>query len=231
MLSKKDTFMKLSNLLALAAALIGGIMICAPGYAAQSADCRLQPVADSAAQLRSSQSVAVLYSENTVNTLEYLQQYRAIASRGAQGSQLDSRIRQAFIGSSDPRLAVDRLQGALKDRFATVTVYDDLDSALQAHPDVVVMLDIYNRLLTQSNSRVEAQFSATFYDATLQYIGKAEGVRVEDMTSAWLRGKAAEQIAARIDQQRTLQLDALNRFDASLDALFEARHADRVAAN
>lgn len=223
--------MKLSNLLALAAVLIGGIMISAPGYAAQADDCRLMPVADSGAQLRSSQKVAVLYSENTVSTLQYLKQYQAVASRGAADSQLDGRIRQAFIGSADPKLAIDRLQGALKERFAQVTVYDDLDSALDAQPDVVVMLDVYNRLLTQSNSRVEAQFVATFYDSQLQYIGKAEGVRAQDMTSAWLKGKAAEQIAAQIDSQRSLQLDALDRFDTSLDSLFDARQAGRIAAN
>jgi hypothetical protein len=222
--------MKLSNLLALAAVLIGGILITGTGYAAQPA-ARLMPIAESGAGLQTSQSVAVLYSENTVNTLKYLEQYQAMASRGAADSKLDQRIRQAFIGSSDPKLAIDRLQGALKTRFAKVTVYDTLDDALQARPDVVVMLDVYNQLLTQRNSQVEARFAATFYDAELQYIGAAEGVRAEDLTSAWLKGKAADQIAAQIDRQRTLQLDALQQFDVSLDALFDAGHAGRIAAN
>jgi hypothetical protein len=223
--------MKMTNLLALAAVLIGGIMIAAPGYAAQPAGSRLLPIADSNVNLQSAQKVAVLYSENTVGTLEYLEHYRAMASNGAQDSKLDERIRQAFIGSSDPRLAIDRIQGALQTRFASVTVYDNLDAALQAQPDVVVMLDLYNRLLTQRNSEVEARFAATFYDAELQYIGKAEGVRAEDMTSAWLKGKAAEQIAAQIDRQRGVQLDALDQFDASLDTLLGADHAGRIAAN
>lgn len=222
--------MKISNLLALAAVLIGGLMVAAPGYAAQQ-EGRLAAIGNSGAGLQTSQSVAVLYSENTVNTLAYLEQYQAMASRGAQGSQLDDRIRQAFMGSADPKLAVDRIEGALKNRFANVTVYKTLDDALDAKPDVVVMLDIYNRLLTQNNHEIEARFAATFYDAELQYIGKAEGVRGEDMTANWLQGKAAEQIAARIDQQRTLQLDALDRFDTSLDSLLGARNLGRIAAN
>ena len=223
--------MKISNLLALAAVLIGGIMIAAPGYAAQPGRSQLMPIADSSANLQSSQKVAVLYSENTLGTLQYLEQYQAMASGGAQDSKLDDRIRQAFIGSSDPKLAIDRVQGALQARFASVTVYDNLDAALDARPDVVVMVDLYSRLLTQRNSEVEARFAATFYDAELQYIGKAEGVRGEDLTSAWLKGKAAEQIAAQIDRQRGVQLDALNQFDASLESLLGAGHAGRIAAN
>jgi hypothetical protein len=222
--------MKISNLLALIAVVIGGIAIAAPGYAAQSQDCHLKPVVDSTTALQASQTVAVLYSENTVSNLQYLQQYHAVASRDARDSQLDDRIRQAFIDSSDPRLAIDRLQGALHERFAKVTVYENLDAALQARPDVVVMLDTYNRLLTQRNSEVEARFSATFYDADLQFIGKAEGYGNEDLTAAWMQGKSAEQIAARIDHQRALQLDALTQFDRSLDALSNGQ-SGRIAAN
>lgn len=223
--------MRISTLMALAAVLFVGVTVASPGHAAQSQAGHLPPVAQSDIGLKASQSVAVLYSENTVSNLQYLEQYHSVAFRGAEDSKLDERIRQAFIGSSDPRLAIERLQGALQDRFAKVTVYDNLDAALQAKPDVVVMLDTYNRLVTQRNSKIEARYAATFYDANLQYIGKAEGFGGKDMTSAWVQGKAAVEIAARIDEQRVLQLDALKRFDDSLQGLMDDAQNPRVAAN
>ena len=93
---------------------------------------------------------------------------------------------------------------------------------MQAHPDVVVMLDTHNQLLTQRNDQVEAQFVARFYDANLQYIAKAEGSVHKQVPSVWVRDQAAPQIAAQIEQQQDVQLDALKQFDASLKALIRA---------
>ena len=101
----------------------------------------------------------------------------------------------------------------------SVTVYDNLDALVQAHPDVVVKLDTFNRLLTQQNSLVEARFTARFYDADLQYIGKAEGAVEKQLPSVWVHHQAAPAIAAQIDKQRDLQLNALRQFDVSLKAL------------
>jgi len=103
-----------------------------------------------------------------------------------------------------------------------VTVYDSLDELVQAHPDVVVKLDTFNRLLTQRNDRVEARFTAHFYDANLQYIGKAEGAVEKQLPSVWVHNQAAPQIAAQIEKQRDLQLTALKQFDSSLKALVSA---------
>ena len=131
--------MRISTLLTLVAVLTGGA--CAPAFAAEQATCHFQPVADSSTGLQHSQSVGVLYSENTVSTLEYLEQYHSVALNGAKNEGLDSRIREAFVNSSDPKLAIDWLKGSLQKEFASVTVYDNLDAVMQARPDVVVMLD------------------------------------------------------------------------------------------
>lgn len=199
--------------------------------AATAADRHLLPVAQSAVALKSSQTVGVLYSENTVGTLDYLSRYHAMAQQGAPGSTLDGRIRAAFINSSEPRLAVDWLQASLSKTFAKVTVYPDLDSLMKARPDVTVMLDTYSQLVTQRNTQVEARYIATFYDADLQYIGKAEGAGAQQMSAVWVRDKNAEQIAAAIDQQRQLQVNALQQFDGSLKALVGGQDGARVASN
>ena len=123
------------------------------------------------------------------------------------------------------------LLGSLQKQFASVTVYDNLDALVQAHPDVVVMLDTYSRLVSKRNDQVEARFLAKFYDADLQYIGKAEGARAEQMPSVWVHGKAAPEIAAQIDQQTELQVNALKQFDASLKALVTAGNVAQVASN
>lgn len=220
--------MRISTLLALVAVLTGGAAVAAPSYAADAQSCHLLPVANSAASLQHSQSVGVLYSENTVSNLAYLEQYHSVAVKGQKSGVLDPRISSAFIDSSDPQLAIGWLKESLDTEFATVTVYKDLDTLVQAGPDVVVMLDTYNQLVTQRNTQVEARYVARFYDANLQYIGKAEGYGARQMSSVWIHDKAAAEIAAQVDQQRELQVNALKQFDASLRALVTS---GQVASN
>jgi hypothetical protein len=222
--------MRISTLLALVAVLTGSVAATVPAYAADPA-CHFLPVGDSTASLQHTQSVGVLYSENTLNTIEYLEQYHAVALNGAKNPALDSRISNAFVKSSDPTLAINWLKGSLQKEFASVTVYDNLDALVQAHPDVVVMLDTYNRLVSKRNNQVEARFLAKFYDSNLQYIGKAEGSREQQMPSVWVHGKAAPEIAAQIDQQNGVQVDALKQFDASLKVLVTSASKGQVAAN
>ncbi|VVM35722.1 hypothetical protein PS663_00009 [Pseudomonas fluorescens] len=181
----------------------------------------LLPINASVESLQHAQSVGVLLSENTRDNLSYLERYHDMALNGAKDA-LDGRIRQAFVNSSDPELAIDWLMSSLQGTFISVTVYDNLDALVQAHPDVVVMLDTHNQLLTQRNDRVEARFVARFYDANLQYIAKAEGSVHKRVPSVWVHDKAAPEIAAQIEQQRDVQLDALKQFDVSLKALVRA---------
>lgn len=213
--------MKTLTRLAVVALLMGGIATAATARADDARSCHFLPIAGSSTGLQYSQTVGVLYSENTLDNLQYLERYHDVAVNGARDA-LDARIRDAFVNSSDPELAIDWLMSSLQQRFLSVTVYDSLDALVQAHPDVVVMLDTHNRLLTQHNSQVEARFAARFYDANLQYIGKAEGAVEKQMPSVWVHSKAAAEIAAQIDQQRDLQLSALKQFDDSLKALVTA---------
>ncbi|MGA8138793.1 MAG: ATPase [Pseudomonas gingeri] len=223
--------MRISTLLALVAVLTGGFVATVPAYAADDQSCHFLPVADSAASLKHAQSVGVLYSENTVSTLQYLERYHSVALSGAKNAALDPRISDAFVNSSDPKLAIDWLMGSLQKQFSSVTVYDNFDALVKARPDVVVMLDTYSRLVTKRNSQFEARFVATFYDSNLQYIGKAEGFGGKELPSVWVHGKAAPEIAAQINQQRDLQVNALKQFDASLKALVTTGETDRVATN
>ncbi|MGV8918917.1 MAG: ATPase [Pseudomonas sp.] len=223
--------MRISSLLTLVAVLTGGFAATAPAYAGDAQSCHFQPVADSIMPLQKTQSVGVLYSENTVSTLEYLDRYHKVALNSAKNGTLDARIRDAFVNSSDPTLAINWLQGSLQKQFASVTVYANLDALVQAHPDVVVMLDTYSQLVTQRNTQVEARFVAKFYDSNLQYIGQAQGFGGRQLSSVWVHGKAAPEIAAQINQQRDLQVNALKQFDASLKALVSAGEVAQVAKN
>ena len=221
--------MNILTRLALAALLTGAAA--APTYADQARSCHFQTITGSSATLQHSQTVGVLYSENTISTLQYLEHYHAVALNGAKNAGLDPRISQAFVNSSDPKRAIDWLMASLQKHFGSVTVYDSLDAVVQAHPDVVVMLDTYNQLVTKRNSKVEARFIAKFYDANLQYIGQAAGIQAKELPSVWVRGKAAPEIAAQINQQTELQVDALKQFDASLKALVSQGEAGQMAAN
>ncbi|WP_085708436.1 MULTISPECIES: ATPase [unclassified Pseudomonas] len=213
--------MKTLTRLALVALLMGGVATTAPTYAADAGTCHFLPIGGTSSGLQHSQTVGVLYSENTLENQQYLERYHDVAVNGAKDA-LDARIREAFVNSSDPELAIDWLMSSLQQQFLSVTVYDNLDQLVQAHPDVVVMLDTHNRLLTQRNSQVEARFAARFYDANLQYIGKAEGAVEKQLPSVWVHNKAAPEIAAQIEKQRDLQFSALKQFDDSLKALVSA---------
>ncbi|WP_432219409.1 ATPase [Pseudomonas kribbensis] len=213
--------MKTLTRLALVALLMGGVATTAPTYAADAGTCHFLPISGASSGLQHSQTVGVLYSENTLENQQYLERYHDVAVNGAKDA-LDARIREAFVNSSDPELAIDWLMSSLQQQFLSVTVYDSLDQLVQAHPDVVVMLDTHNRLLTQRNSQVEARFAARFYDANLQYIGKAEGAVEKQLPSVWVHNKAAPEIAAQIEKQRDLQFSALKQFDDSLKALVSA---------
>jgi len=213
--------MKMLTRLAVIALLLGGVASTVPAFAENAPACHLPPITAGQGGLQYGQTVGVLYSENTVENLQYLEQYHSVAVNAAKNA-LDARIRQAFVNSSDPNLAIDWLMNSLHHRFLSVTVYDSLDALVQAHTDVMVVLDTHNQLLTQRNDRVEARFAARFYDANLQYIGKAEGAVAKQLPSVWVHDKAAPEIAAQIEQQRDLQLNALKQFDASLQALVTA---------
>ncbi|MBD8094204.1 ATPase [Pseudomonas fluorescens] len=201
--------------------MLGTAVLANPAIADDLRTGHLLPLVGSVDSLRHAQSVGVLYSENTRDNLSYLERYHAMAMNGAKDA-LDGRIRQAFVNSSDPELAIDWLMSSLQGTFLTVTVYSSLDELVQAHPDVVVVLDTHNQLLTQRNDQVEARFVARFYDVNLQYIAKAEGSVHKQVPSVWVRDKAAPEIAAQIEQQRDVQLDALKQFDVSLKALVSA---------
>lgn len=213
--------MRIFAQLVLMALMLGHALAANVAFADDARSCHLLPIAGSVVSLQHGQSVGVLYSENTVDNLHYLERYHAMAVNGAKDA-LDGRVRQAFVNSSDPELAIDWLMNSLQSTFLSVTAYDNLDALVQAHPDVVVMLDTYNQLLTPHNSQVQARFVARFYDANLQYIAKAEGSVEQQMPSVWVHDKAAPEIAMQIDQQRDVQLTALKQFDASLKALVTA---------
>ncbi|AZE89004.1 ATPase [Pseudomonas orientalis] len=207
--------------LALITLMLGTAVLTNPAVADELRTGHLLPLAAGVNSLQRAQSVGVLYSENTRDNLSYLERYHAMAVNGAKDA-LDGRIREAFVNSSDPELAIDWLMNSLQGTFVAVTVYGSLDALVAAHPDVVVVLDTHNQLLTPRNDVVEARFTARFYDADLQYIAKAEGAVDKQVPSVWVHDKSALEIAAQIEQQRDVQQDALKQFDASLKALVRA---------
>ncbi|MBD8151235.1 ATPase [Pseudomonas fluorescens] len=207
--------------LALITLMLGTAVLTNPAVADELRTGHLLPLAAGVNSLQRAQSVGVLYSENTRDNLSYLERYHAMAVNGAKDA-LDGRIREAFVNSSDPELAIDWLMNSLQGTFVSVRVYGSLDALVQAHPDVVVVLDTHNQLLTQRNDVVEARFTARFYDSDLQYIAKAEGSVNKQVPSVWVHDKSAFEIAAQIEQQRDVQQDALKQFDASLKALVRA---------
>ncbi|WP_397452903.1 ATPase [Pseudomonas sp. NA-150] len=174
----------------------------------------------STSALRHTQSVAVVFSENTKANQAYLEHYHSVAQNS---QQLDEQVQQAYISSSEPSLAIDWFKTSLQAQFASVTFYDNLDSLMAARPDVIVMLDTRSTLVSAQSADVKASIVAEFFDAQLNYIGKAEGHADQSMASVWAQNKNAPEIAAVINQQHTVQVSALQQFDSSLDSLFNVK--------
>jgi len=170
--------------------------------------------------LKHTQSVGVIFTENTRTNLAYLEHYHSVAQKS---NLLDEQIQQAYVSSSDPTLAIDWLNTSLQAQFASVDFYDSLDALIAARPDVIVLLDTHSTLVTVHNPDVQASIVAQFFDAGLNYIGKAEGSANERLTPAWAVGKGAPEIAAQINEQHSVQVNALEKFDASLDNLINAK--------
>ncbi|MFJ4443537.1 hypothetical protein ACIPZ8_15770 [Pseudomonas sp. NPDC089422] len=192
----------LAALLALFAALGG---CAAPGQqAAQPYGHFYSATALSSVALAPGQHVAVLLGRNADSTLSYLQQHRG---DGVAKSQPRSIPVATLRGGSQ---AYDWLAHSLAQQFAEVTFYEDLDSLLADHPDVIVLLDSESRLATAD---VESRVVARFFDSQLTYIGRAEGRARKDVSN----------VARMLEDEQAAKADALRDFDASLQRLLGSK--------
>ncbi|WP_343586011.1 ATPase [Pseudomonas sp.] len=158
----------------------------------------------SSVALAPGQRVAVLLGRDATATLEYLDSHRPQAAAKAQGK----RVPVATVSSESQ--AYDWLARSLAQQFADVTFYDDLDTLLGDHPDVIVLLDTESRL---ASADIESRVVARFFDDQLTYIGRAEG----------RASKRLGDVARVVEDERAVQADALRDFDDSLQALLKRR--------
>ncbi|WPO99472.1 ATPase [Pseudomonas sp. HR96] len=177
-----------------------------------------------------SQTVGVIFTEDTQMNLAYLKAYHTAAQRGVGSQVLDPTIQQAYADSSDPRLAVNWLAASLSRYFATVKFYDSLDTLKAARPDVIVMLDTRSHLVSERSADVTASIRAEFYDAHFNYIGKAEGSDARSLSTLWLPTRRISQVADDITQQKAVQENALRQFDSALGKLIAAPHSSHEPA-
>jgi hypothetical protein len=193
----------LAALLALFAAL-GGCAAPASQQGAQPYGHFYSATAISSVALAPGQHVAVLLGRNAESTLSYLQQHRGeVATRQPSRS-----IPVATLSGGSQ--AYDWLARSLAQQFAEVAFYEDLDSLLADHPDVIVLLDSESRLATAD---IESRVVARFFDSQLTYIGRAEG----------RAHKEVNDVARMLDDEQATKADALRDFDASLQRLLGSK--------
>lgn len=164
-------------------------------------------------------SLGVLYSRNTQANRAYLQDYQANAGTGFGQSLLVQPIHDAYVATSKPDLAVDWVKASLQRQFGSVTVYPDMQSLKAAKPDVVAIVDSRSQLITSRSSDVESRVSADFYDRDFNYIGTAQGHDAKALSPVWADYKRSEEIVADINEQQTVQVRALQKFDQSLNSM------------
>ncbi|MBU6957912.1 ATPase [Pseudomonas sp. CVAP len=164
-------------------------------------------------------SLGIVYSQNTQNSRAYLKDYQANAGTGFGQSLLVQPIHDAYVSTSQPDMAVNWIKASLQRQFGSVTVYPDMQSLNAAKPDVVAVIDTHSQLITSRSSNVQADVTANFYDARFNYIGTAQGHEAKSLSPVWADFKPTQEIVADINEQQTIQVRALQKFDQSLSNL------------
>lgn len=158
----------------------------------------------------------VVYSPQTLKDLDYLNRYHDHALHSLEGRWLVSPIRQAYIESSPPNVAIDRVKQALDTVLPNVTFYSSTAALTKAKPDFIVVVYTHHVLVTPRSSDIEATFSAEFFSPNFGYLGCAEGHRAAHMPALWTHTQRTPEIVAQLDSQRALQASALSDFENSL---------------
>ena len=156
-------------------------------------------------------SVGVLYSATTDTNRAYLRHYQANAGTGFGQSLLVQSIHDAYVATSNPDLAVDRVTTSLQRYFGAVTVYPDMPSLKAAKPDVMVVVDARSQLMTSRSSDIESTVSTLFYDHHFNYIATATGHAAKTLPPIWAGNKRSEEMVTEITEQQQVQLMALYR--------------------
>lgn len=172
-------------------------------------------------------SIGVIFSENTQTNLTYLRQYHNSAGTGFGKNLLVESIRDAYISTSDPRLAVDWLKASLRREFGQVKEYPDVLSLKAAKPDILVVVDFRFQLITSRNSEIKANVAAHFYDRSYNHLGTAKGIDEKILSPIWAGNKRTEEIVSDIYEQKKVQISALQKFDRSLKDLL-AHKSDKI---
>jgi hypothetical protein len=164
-------------------------------------------------------SLGIVYSQNTQNSRAYLKHYQDNAGTGFGQSLLVQPIHDAYVSTSQPDMAVDWVKASLQRQFGSVTIYPDMQSLKAAKPDVAAIIDTHSQLITSRSSDVQADVTANFYDARLNYIGTAQGHDAKSLSPVWADFKSTNEIVADINEQQNIQVRALQKFDQSLNNL------------
>lgn len=94
----------------------------------------------------------------------------------------------------------------------------------------MAVIDTHSQLITSRSSNVQADVSAAFYDANLNYIGTAQGHDAKSLSPVWADFKPTSEIVADINEQQNIQVHALQKFDQSLSNLL-SRPSDKLSVN
>ncbi|QXH53754.1 ATPase [Pseudomonas fakonensis] len=191
----------IAALLALLAALTG----CASPQANQPGNHLYSATELSSVSLSHGQHVAVLLGRNAAATLDYLQRHH---DQAAPASGQATPV--ATLGGNQ---AYAWLANSLAQQFAEVTFYEDLDTLLADRPDVIVLLDAQSKLASSGSEDIQASVVARFFDEQLTYIGRAEGLS--------RKGAKGTDLVRQLQDEQSVQADALRQFDASLKVLLQ----------
>ncbi|RON09685.1 ATPase [Pseudomonas brassicacearum] len=175
-------------------------------------------------------SLGIVYSQNTQNSRAYLKNYQANAGTGFGQSLLVQPIHDAYVSTSRPDMAVDWVKASLQRQFGSVTVYPDMQSLKAAKPDVAAIVDTHTQLITSRSSDVQADVAVNFYDTRLNYIGTAQGHDAKNLSPVWADFKPTREIVADINEQQSIQVRALKKFDQSLNNLL-TKPSDKLSMN
>lgn len=169
-------------------------------------------------------SLGVILSQNARANIAYLLKYQDLANSGFGNPILLQSLKDAYSASADPAFLTHGISASLKRHFGSVIVYEDIDSARAAQPDVVAIIDLQHVLKQAGNSDITARVAAHFYDSQFRRIGASTGMGKGRTGTFGMNTKGAGGLVDEMYQQQHMpRVRALQQFDQSLQTLIARR--------
>lgn len=174
-------------------------------------------------------TLAVILSENTIESIKFLEAKKISDRAGAGNPMLESSVRAALVEEDDPDFIIGWVANSLKSKFDHPIFYGKSTEAIARGPDFFAILDIYYSPISfrlDKDDLVDAKITIRFYDRHFAYIATAEG---QDQGTFGHWSADMSDVVANYIKPAQIRTVALQRLDRSLSQVILASRSATVS--